>query len=84
MFSTMVSPRRRTKISWFLENKFPNRFIPRYSMVSFNEIPYSEVYRRGEIQSGIIKDFLSGKISKTIRDEEILNKLNPLLNEKIR
>jgi hypothetical protein len=51
-------------------------------MVSFNEIPYSEVYRRGEIQSGIIKDFLSGKISKTIRDEEILNKLNPLLNEK--
>ena len=72
------------ELELFLENKFPNRFIPRYSMVSFNEIPYSEVYRRGKIQSGIIKDFLSGKISKTIRDEEILNKLNPLLNEKIR
>ena len=51
-------------------------------MVSFNEIPYSEVYRRGEIQSEIIKDFLSGKISKSVRDKEILNKLSPILNEK--
>ena len=79
-----IEYKKYRELELFLENKFPNRFIPRYSMVSFNEIPYSEVYRRGEIQSGIIKDFLSGKISKTIRDEEILNKLNPLLNEKIR
>lgn len=70
------------ELELFLENKFPNRFIPRYSMVSFNEIPYSEVYRRGEIQSEIIKDFLSGKISKSVRDKEILNKLSPILNEK--
>ena len=30
-----------------LENKFWDRFVPRYSMVSFHEIPYSEVFKRG-------------------------------------
>ena len=60
-----------------LEKKFPDRFIPRYSMVSFNEISYSEVYKRGEIQSKIIKDFISGKISKIERDEMILDQLKP-------
>jgi hypothetical protein len=46
-------------------------------MVSFNEISYSEVYKRGEIQSKIIKDFISGKISKLERDEMILDQLKP-------
>ena len=33
---------------------YPDRFIPRYNMVSFTSIPYSEVYRRGNIQKEII------------------------------
>lgn len=70
--------KKHRELELFLEDKFPERFIPRYSMVSFNEIPYSEVYRRGEIQSGIIKDFISGKISESIRDKEIINKLSPI------
>ena len=65
------------KMELFLEKKFPGRFIPRYSMVSFNEISYSEVYKRGEIQSKIIKDFISGKISKIERDKMILDQLKP-------
>ena len=58
-----------------LEKKFRDRFIPRYSMVSFNEISYSEVYKRGEIQSKIINDFISGKLSKMERDKKILDLL---------
>ena len=65
------------KMELDLERKFPDRFIPRYSMVSFNEISYSEVYKRGEIQSKIIKDFISGKISKIERDKMILEQLKP-------
>jgi len=65
------------KMELNLEKKFPDRFIPRYSMVSFNEISYSEVYKRGEIQSKIIKDFISGKISKLERDKMILDQLKP-------
>ena len=34
--------------------QYPDRFIPRYNMVSFTSIPYSEVYRRGNIQKEII------------------------------
>ncbi len=47
-----------------LEKKFPNRFVPRYSMVSFHQIPYSEVYRRGKIQFKLMLEFLSKDISK--------------------
>jgi kynurenine 3-monooxygenase len=65
------------KMELNLEKKFPDRFIPRYSMVSFNEMSYSKVYERGKIQSKIIKDFISGKISKIERDKMILDKLEP-------
>ncbi len=37
-----------------LSRQFPDRFIPRYNMVSFTSIPYSEVYERGNIQKKII------------------------------
>ena len=33
-------------------------------MVSFHQIPYSEVYRRGKIQFKLMSEFLSKDISK--------------------
>ena len=40
-----------------LERRFPDRFIPRYSMVMFHpEIPYAEAQRRGAIQARILQD----------------------------
>ena len=41
-------------ISAQLSKQYPKRFIPRYNMVSFTSIPYSEVYKRGNIQKKII------------------------------
>ncbi|NIR48455.1 kynurenine 3-monooxygenase, partial [candidate division KSB1 bacterium] len=38
------------------EEKYPDRFIPRYSMVSFHRIPYSAAYARGEIQEQILDE----------------------------
>ncbi len=50
----------RKEIAWELERRYPDRFIPRYSMVMFHhEIPYAEAKRRGEIQSGILDELIA-------------------------
>ncbi|WP_154246369.1 NAD(P)/FAD-dependent oxidoreductase [Kangiella sp. HZ709] len=42
-------------IAFELENKYPNKFIPRYSMVMFHHIPYAMAQSRGEIQANILQ-----------------------------
>jgi kynurenine 3-monooxygenase len=47
----------RADLSFELERRFPERFIPRYSMVMFHpEISYAEAQRRGTIQGRILRD----------------------------
>ena len=47
---------RRKAIAMDLERRFPDRFIPRYSMVMFHpEIPYAEALRRGAAQERILE-----------------------------
>jgi kynurenine 3-monooxygenase len=42
-------------LSLALERRFPERFVPRYSMVMFHdEIPYSVALQRGRVQSEIL------------------------------
>lgn len=66
-----------------LEIKYPDRFVSRYSMVSFHQIPYSIVKKRGIIQEKILSTFSSNnssileKIYKEI-EEMIFNELPPL------
>jgi kynurenine 3-monooxygenase len=44
-------------LSLELERQFPERFLPRYSMVMFHdEIPYSVAYERGRIQTAILDE----------------------------
>ena len=48
---------RRKALAMELERRFPERFIPRYSMVMFHpEIPYSEALRRGGVQDTILQE----------------------------
>jgi kynurenine 3-monooxygenase len=48
---------RRKSIAMDLERRFPDRFIPRYSMVMFHpEIPYADALRRGAIQEEILQE----------------------------
>ena len=43
-------------LSLELERRFPERFIPRYSMVMFHhEIPYHTAFQRGAVQSTILE-----------------------------
>ena len=48
---------RRKALAMELERRFPDRFIPRYSMVMFHpEISYAEALRRGEVQQAILQE----------------------------
>jgi kynurenine 3-monooxygenase len=46
-----------------LADKYPNRFVPRYWMVTFSRIPYSVALERGDIQAAILRE-----LTENIRD----------------
>ena len=69
---------KRRELELNLEKQFPNKFIPRYSMVSFHQIPYEQVYRRGEIQFKLMSDFLSKKITQRDLYKNIERLLEPI------
>ncbi len=50
----------RKKAEKALEERFPARFVPKYSMVTFRRVPYSLALKRGEIQTGILDELLEG------------------------
>ena len=51
-------------LSLELERRFPQRFIPRYSMVMFHhEIPYLTAQRRGALQTEILSDLTRGAVN---------------------
>jgi kynurenine 3-monooxygenase len=57
MRDTVLDPvfLRRKALGLRLERRHPQRFIPRYSMVTFHpEIPYAEALRRGAVQQDIL------------------------------
>ena len=44
------------KVEIALEAKYPNRFVPKYSMVTFRRVPYAVALERGRIQDHILTD----------------------------
>jgi kynurenine 3-monooxygenase len=42
------------ELSFKLEESFPDYFIPRYAMVMFHHMPYSEAFKRGKIQQQLL------------------------------
>ena len=49
----------RKKVELELERRFPNIFIPKYSMVSFHRIPYEVALSRGRVQETILRELCS-------------------------
>jgi kynurenine 3-monooxygenase len=72
-------------LSLELERRFPQRFIPRYSMVMFHhEIPYRTALQRGTVQAELLSELTAGAAS-TLSDidferaeREIRARLTPL------
>lgn len=46
----------KKEVELALEKRYPNKFIPRYSMVSFHRVPYSVALSRGVIQERILNE----------------------------
>ncbi len=44
----------RKKVELALEAKYPQRFVPKYSMVTFHRIPYATAMKRGQIQDRML------------------------------
>ena len=62
MRATVLAPdfAARKQLSLDLERRFPQRFIPRYSMVMFHaEIPYAEALGRGALQERVLDALLA-------------------------
>jgi kynurenine 3-monooxygenase len=86
MRDTVLDPqfRRKKNISLMLEERFPDRFVPRYSMVMFHaEISYEEALRRGSIQAAILDQLdaqrgASGEIDWLLAQELITGLLTPI------
>jgi kynurenine 3-monooxygenase len=66
----------KKELSFALEKRFPNYFIPRYSMVMFhNEIPYSVSQERGATQKEILDELTKNTVN--------LNQIDFIYAEKI-
>ncbi len=48
----------RKQLEFELERRYPDRFIPRYSMVMFHRIPYAQAFARGKTQSQILDELM--------------------------
>jgi kynurenine 3-monooxygenase len=50
----------KKKIEKELFKKYPDKFIPKYTMVTFMRIPYSVALERGRIQDNILNELSKG------------------------
>ena len=50
----------KRELALALERRWPDRFIPRYSMVMFHTLPYAEARRKADKQDQIINQLLAG------------------------
>lgn len=70
----------RNALAFELENRFPERFCPRYSMVMFHRLPYSQAKQRGVIQEKILHN-LTNDINNI--NEVDFNKAEKLILERL-
>lgn len=85
MRDTVLDPafQRRKRIGLALEERFPDRFIPRYSMVTFHpEIGYAEAMRRGAVQEEILAEldtrYPNGDFDAVVAEQLLDSRLGPI------
>ena len=65
MRSSVIDPKFHLKkeLGFELEKRFPDRFMPRYSMVMFQLLPYAEAFDRGQKQKAILNRLVENRDS---------------------
>lgn len=71
----------KKKIEAELYKKYPEIFIPKYTMVTFMRIPYSTALERGKIQEKILHELSEG--ISTVEDAD-MKKAEKLINENLK
>ena len=66
-----------------LAERHPDRFVPRYTMVTFRRLPYAVAFERGRLQRELLVDATRGRetldgIDRAWVDAEVARRLSPL------
>jgi kynurenine 3-monooxygenase len=66
-----------------LAERHPDRFVPRYAMVTFRRLPYAVAFERGRVQRELLVDATRGRasldgIDRGWLDAEVARRLTPL------
>jgi kynurenine 3-monooxygenase len=69
-----------------LAERHPQRFVPRYTMVTFRRLPYATAYERGRVQRALLVDATAGRSSLdgldwAVVDRMVDERLTPLAAE---
>jgi kynurenine 3-monooxygenase len=75
----------RKKVEFALQEKFPDRFVPKYSMVTFLRVPYATALERGQTQDRILTELCKNidrvdGLDWAKAEKMIYEKLTPLEN----
>src|SRR5207253_5534378 len=71
------------ELAAWLTQRYPNRFVPRYSMVTFSCMPYALAYERGKIQAEILQQGVAGcnsfdQVNLAAVERNVLERLDAL------
>jgi kynurenine 3-monooxygenase len=53
----------RRELGRVLAGRHPDRFVPRYSMVTFTRMPYAQAFARGAVQDALLRELGDGKLT---------------------
>lgn len=73
---------RRKEVAFELERRFPDVFIPRYSMVMFHRLPYAHALERGRLQQEILERLMpteQSAVDWTLAEQLVVDHLRPLV-----
>lgn len=74
------------KLERLLAERHPDRFVPRYTMVSFMRLPYAVAFVRGQVQRALLVEATRGHetlddLDWDAVDRMVLERLSPLASE---
>ncbi|MEO7430766.1 MAG: NAD(P)/FAD-dependent oxidoreductase, partial [Dokdonella sp.] len=76
----------RRELGRVLADRHPDRFIPRYSMVTFTRMPYARAFARGTVQDALLRELTDGRshiaeVDLSIADQRVRERLTPVVTD---
>jgi kynurenine 3-monooxygenase len=56
-----------------LAERHPDRFVPRYAMVTFRRLPYATAFERGQVQRQLLVELTRGHASLDTLDWDVVD-----------